>query len=135
MGLGNSWTRGNPYLKPETTRSTEVGLELRFIQNRLKFDIAYYTNDSYQLILSPRGPQSTGYIFTSYNAGNVYNKGLEISLSGTPIQHENFIWETGINVYGNRGTIDNLYAGMDIMYVTDVQYAGAKAATFNALCT
>ncbi|MDY6301107.1 MAG: SusC/RagA family TonB-linked outer membrane protein [Bacteroidales bacterium] len=131
MGLGNSWVRGNPYLKPETTRSTEVGLELRFIQNRLKFDIAYYTNNSYDLILSPRGPQSTGYIFTSYNAGNVYNKGLEISLSGTPIQHENFIWETGINVYGNRGTIDNLYAGMDIMYVTDVQYAGAKAATFN----
>ena len=131
MGLGNSWTRGNPYLKPETTRSTEVGLELRFIQNRLKFDIAYYTNNSYDLILSPRGPQSTGYIFTTYNAGNVYNKGLEISLSGTPIQHENFIWETGINIAGNRGTIDNLYAGMDIMYVTDVQYAGAKAATFN----
>ena len=131
VGLGNSWTRGNPYLKPERTRSTEVGLELRFIQNRLKFDVAYYTNNSYDLILQPRGPQSTGYIFCSVNSGDVYNKGLEISLSGTPIQHENFIWETGINVYGNRGTVGDLVNGIDVMYLTDVQYGGAKAASYN----
>jgi len=131
VGLGNSWTRGNPYLKPERTRSTEVGLELRFIQNRLKFDIAYYTNNSFDLILQPRGPQSTGYIFCSVNSGDVYNKGLEISLSGTPIQHENFVWETGINVYGNRGTVGDLVNGIDVMYLTDVQYGGAKAASYN----
>ena len=121
VGLGNTWTRGNPYLKPEKTRSTEIGLELRFIQNRLKFDIAWYTNNSYNQILSPRGPQSTGYIFCSFNAGNVYNKGLEISLSGTPIQTPDFTWETGINAAGNRGTMSNLPEGMEFMYVTDVQ--------------
>ena len=80
VGLGNSWERGNPYIKPERTRSTEVGLELRFIQNRLKFDIAYYTNNSFDMILSPRTAQSTGYIFCQTNAGDIYNKGLEISL-------------------------------------------------------
>ena len=131
VGVGNSWSRGNPYLKPEKTRSFEVGLELRFIQNRLKFDIAYYNNKSYNQILSPRGPQSTGYIFCSINAGNVYNKGLEFSLSGTPVQTKDFTWETGINAAGNRGTMDGLPAGMDIMYVTDVQYGNAKAATFS----
>ena len=131
VGLGNSWTRGNPYLKPERTRSTEVGLELRFIQNRLKFDIAYYTNNSFDMILSPRTAQSTGYIFCSTNAGDIYNKGLEISLSGTPIQRENFIWETGINVAGNRGTIGDLIQGLDVMYLTDVQYGNAKAASYN----
>ena len=131
VGLGNTWTRGNPYLKPEKTRSTEIGLELRFIQNRLKFDIAWYTNNSYNQILSPRGPQSTGYIFCSFNAGNVYNKGLEISLSGTPIQTPDFTWETGINAAGNRGTMSNLPEGMEFMYVTDVQYGGAKAASIS----
>ncbi|MBQ7204673.1 MAG: SusC/RagA family TonB-linked outer membrane protein, partial [Muribaculaceae bacterium] len=55
----------------------------------------------------------------------------EISLSGTPIQHENFIWETGINVYGNRGTVGDLVNGIDVMYLTDVQYGGAKAASYN----
>lgn len=131
VGLGNSWSRGNPYLKPEMTKSTEIGLELRFFRNRLKFDYAYYTNDSYNQILSPRGPQSTGYIFCSINAGNVYNKGMELSISGTPIQTKDWTWETSLNMAGNRGTMDGLPKGMDIMYVTDVQYAGAKAASFS----
>lgn len=131
VGLGNSWTRGNPAIKPEMTKSTEIGLELRFFRNRLKFDYAYYTNDSYNQILSPRGPQSTGYIFCSFNAGNVYNKGMELSISGTPVETKDFSWETGINLYGNRGTMDGLLPGMDIMYVTDVQYSGGKVASFS----
>ena len=65
------------------------------------------------------------------SSGDVYNKGLEISLSGTPVQRENFIWETGINVYGNRGTVGDLVNGIDVMYLTDVQYGGAKAASYN----
>lgn len=131
VGLGNTWSRGNPVLKPEKTRSTEIGLEMRFLQNRLKFDIAWYKNDSKNQILSPRGPQSTGYIFCSINAGTVHNKGLEISLGGTPIQTQDFSWETTINAAGNRGTMTGLPKGMDIMYLTDVQYGGAKAATFS----
>ncbi len=131
VGLGNTWTRGNPYLKPEKGRAFEVGLELRFIQNRLKFDITYYRNKAINQILSPRGPQSTGYIFCSFNAGNVQNKGLEISLMGTPVQTRDFTWETGINVAGNRGTMDDLPTGMEFMYVTDVQYGSAKAASIS----
>lgn len=131
VSLANSWTRGNTYLKPEMTKSTEIGVELRFFNNRLKFDYAYYTNDSYNQILSPRGPQSTGYIFCSYNAGNVLNKGMELAISGTPIQTRDWTWETGINMAGNRGKLEGLLPGMDIMYVTDVQYSGAKAASFS----
>lgn len=129
VGVGNSWSRGNPYLKPEKTRSFEIGLEARFLQNRLKFDITYYNNKSKNQILSPRGPQSTGYIFCSINAGNVRNKGLEISLSGTPVKTKDFTWETGINAAGNRGTMNGLPKGMEFMYVTDVQYGNAQAAT------
>jgi ferric enterobactin receptor len=130
-GTGTSWTRGNPVLQPETTESTELGLELRFFQNRLKFDYAYYTNNSFHQILSPRGPQSTGYIFCSLNAGDVYNKGMELSISGTPWQNKDWTWETGLNLSGNRGTVKNLVNGIDILYVTDVQVGNAKAASFN----
>ncbi len=131
VGVGNSWTRGNPYLKPEMTKSTEFGIELGLLKNRLRVDYAYYTNDSYNQILSPRGPQSTGYIFCSINAGNVYNKGMELTISGTPIETKDLTWDISLNVAGNRGTLDGLPAGMDVMYVTDVQYAGAQAASFN----
>ena len=56
---------------------------------------------------------------------------MELSISGTPIETKDFSWETGINLYGNRGTMDGLLPGMDIMYVTDVQYSGGKAASFS----
>ena len=131
VGVGNTWSRGNPYLKPEMTKSTELGLELGFFNNRLHFDYAYYTNDSYNQILSPRGPQSTGYIFCSINAGNVYNKGMELSISGTPIEKKDLRWDVALNIAGNRGTLKNLPNGLNVMYVTDVQYAGAQAASFN----
>lgn len=131
VGVGNSWTRGNPYLKPEMTKSTEIGLELSFFKNRLHIDYAFYTNDSFNQILSPRGPQSTGYIFCSINAGNVYNKGMELSISGTPIENRNFRWDVALNMAGNRGTMDGLPDGTAVMYVTDVQYGPAKAASYN----
>jgi ferric enterobactin receptor len=131
VGVGNSWTRGNPYLKPEMTKSTEIGVELSFFKNRLHIDYAYYTNDSFNQILSPRGPQSTGYIFCSINAGNVYNKGMELSISGTPIENRNFRWDVALNMAGNRGTMDGLPSGTDVMYVTDVQYGPVKAASYN----
>ena len=131
VGVGNSWERGNPYLKPEMTKSTELGIELAFFKNRLRFDYAYYTNDSYNQILSPRGPQSTGYIFCSINAGNVYNKGMEVQISGTPVETKNLTWDMSLNLAGNRGTLDGLPEGLNVMYLTDVQYAGAQAASFN----
>ena len=113
------------------TRSTELGIELSFFKNRLHIDYAYYTNDSFNQILSPRGPQSTGYIFCSINAGNVYNKGMELSISATPVETKNFVWDLALNVAGNRGTLDGLPSGTDVMYVTDVQYGPAKAASYN----
>ncbi|WP_237241877.1 SusC/RagA family TonB-linked outer membrane protein [Sphingobacterium sp. B29] len=131
IGTGNSWTKGNPNLKPETTGSFEVGAELRFLNGRLGVDYAYYTNNSYNQILSPRLGQSVGYIFVSVNAGDIYNKGMELSLTGKPIKRENFEWDVTLNMSRNKGTVDNLISGVDILYVTDVQVGNAKAASFN----
>lgn len=130
-GYGTSWTRGNPILKPETTESTEVGLEMRFFNNRLHFDYAFYTNNTYDQIISPRGPQSTGYIFCSQNMGDVYNKGMELTIGGTPVKTLDFSWESSINVYGNRGTVKHLPDGTKYLYVTDVQVGNVQAASYN----
>ena len=130
-GMGNSWTAGNAFLKPEITESTELGLELNFFKNRLKFDFAYYTNNSFNQIMSPRLSNYIGYILRDVNGGDVYNKGMELTISGTPVQTKDFTWETSINFSGNRGTVKNLMSGVDILYVTDVQIGNCKAASFN----
>lgn len=131
IGTGNSWSRGNPYLKPENTDSYEVGLEMRFLNGRLGFDWTYYSNNSYNQILSPRLGQSTGYIFVSVNGGDITNKGMELSITGTPVQTRDFTWDVTLNMAGNRGTVQNLLEGVEILYVTDVQVGNAKAASFN----
>lgn len=130
-GLQNSWTRGNPLLIPETTESTEIGLEMRFFNGRFGFDWTYYTNKSYNQLLSPRTSQTAGYIFMTTNAGDIQNKGMELSITGTPIKTKHFSWESTLNISGNRGKVNNLLQGLNILYVTDVQVGNAKAASFN----
>lgn len=56
---------------------------------------------------------------------------MELSISGTPIQTKDWTWDIGLNMAGNRGTLDGLPEGMGVMYVTDVQYAGMQAASFS----
>ena len=48
-----------------------------------------------------------------------------------PIQTKDWTWDIGLNMAGNRGTLDGLPEGMGVMYVTDVQYAGMQAASFS----
>src|SRR5690606_20832053 len=92
-GFRNNWTRGNDILKPETTTSTEVGAELRFLNSRLGIDVAYYINNSKDQILQPRVSNATGYILSYVNTGEIENKGIEISLNGSPIKRDNFTWD------------------------------------------
>jgi TonB-linked SusC/RagA family outer membrane protein len=131
IGVGNSWQRGNPYLKPETTESIEFGLDLRFFNGRLGVDYTYYSNDSKDQIVTPRLSQATGYILLSTNVGNVLNKGMELAITGSPISKRDFSWDVTLNLAGNRGTVENLLTGQDVLYVTDVQVGNAKAASFN----
>ena len=130
-GVGNSWTRGNPYLKPEMSESIEAGLEMKFFNGRVGFDYTFYTNDSYDQIVSPRLSQTTGYILLSTNVGNVKNKGMELAITALPVQTKDFTWDIIVNMSGNRGTVEKLLTGQDVLYVTDVQVGNAKAASFN----
>ena len=133
IGTGNSWERGNVYLKPERTRSYELGLEMRFFNGRLGLDYTYYDNKSIDQIVVPRLSQTTGYILLSTNVGSVRNRGMELALTGTPIAKRNFTWDMTLNLAGNRGRVSDLLTGQDVLYVTDVQVGNAKAASFNTL--
>ncbi|OIV40070.1 SusC/RagA family TonB-linked outer membrane protein [Flavobacterium johnsoniae] len=91
----------NENLKPETTRSTEVGLEASFWKNRLHFDAAYYNTNSFDQILEIKTTASSGYNSQLINAGKINNRGIEIQLDGTPIQTKDFRWNVGANYSKN----------------------------------
>ncbi len=128
--VGNSWQRGNPYLKPERTRSWEIGTELRFFNGRLGLDYTFYNNKSIDQIIVPRLSQATGYILLSVNCGSIRNKGMELAITGTPIAKKDLTWDLTLNLSGNRGRVYDLLDGQEILYVTDVQLGNAKAASF-----
>ena len=128
-GIGNEWSAGHRFLKPERQRAWEVGAELKFFNGRLGLDYTYYKSETRDQIVAPRLTQSTGYIFFAMNSGSVKNEGMELMITGTPIERKNFTWEMTLNMAGNRGTLGDFVEGISYFYVTDAQIGGVKAAS------
>lgn len=121
-------TLNNPNLKPERTKSTEVGLEMKFLKNRLGFDLALYKTLSVDQILPVSVSKATGYDRKYVNAGTIENKGIELALNGTPIQTKNVTWKTTVNFTMNRNKVLELYDGVDNLQIGSFQ----QGVTLNA---
>ena len=130
-GYRDGFTGGNPDLKPETTTSTEIGTELRFLKNRIGLEVTYYKNLSKDQIVSPRVSQGLGYIFRYVNSGKIENKGIEVTLNATPVKKKNFEWTTNVNLSHNDGRVLELPGTIPILYVTESQFGYTKAASYN----
>ncbi|QXP77596.1 MULTISPECIES: SusC/RagA family TonB-linked outer membrane protein [Winogradskyella] len=98
----------NANLKPESTTSYEFGADLRFLDNRLRFDFTYYNANTKDQIISLPVAISSGYSQQVVNGGNVNTQGVEIVLGITPIQTDNFNWNSMFNFATNRSVIKNL---------------------------
>jgi len=106
--LGSPSVKLNPDLLPETVTSTEFGLELSALENRLTFDISIYDMSTTDLIFNVPVPPATGFSFFKENVGKVQNKGVEINLGGTPIKTSNFSWNTSVFFAKNENTLVEL---------------------------
>jgi TonB-linked SusC/RagA family outer membrane protein len=106
--LTNPNARPHYTLKPERTRSYEVGAEARFFKNRLGFDIALYQSDTYNQILQVPVDESGGYLAAVMNAGLVRNRGAEVQLWATPVATRKFTWKVTGNWARNKGTVVRL---------------------------
>ena len=98
----------NSNLKPEQTTSFEVGTDLRFFKDRLKFDLTYYSATTKDQIISLPIAVSSGYNQQVVNGGKVNTQGVEIILGVTPIRTQNFRWNTLFNFATSRSTIKDL---------------------------
>ena len=92
-------------LKPEQTKSYELGLDLGLFKNRLTAEVTGYKTNTINQILSIGVPSPSGYAFRIINAGNIRNEGLELLLTGKPIDGAQFKWTIGFNFGMNRNKI------------------------------
>jgi TonB-linked SusC/RagA family outer membrane protein len=84
-------------LKPFTTTELEFGTDLRFLNNRLNFDIAYFTKKTKNEIMPASFSIATGYTSGFVPTGSTQNKGLEVQISGTPVKMQNLTWVSTFN--------------------------------------
>ncbi|EAQ99730.1 SusC/RagA family TonB-linked outer membrane protein [Maribacter sp. HTCC2170] len=94
--------------KPEIITTTEFGLDWRFFNNRLGLDLTYYNINSQDQFIRINQPIED---YTSFfvNAGEITNKGVEITLSGKPIVTEDLTWSTAFNYSNNTNEIVELH--------------------------
>jgi TonB-linked SusC/RagA family outer membrane protein len=108
----------NPNLKPETTRSTEIGAETSLFNGKVHLDVALYNTNSIDQILELKTTAASGYTSQVLNAGKINNKGLEIQLGLKPIESSNFKWDVNLNYSINKSKVKILdYAGQIENYV------------------
>lgn len=105
--LTASTTDLNKDLKPETTTSTEMGVELELLKKRVRIDVSVYNSNSYDQILGVDVSPATGYQSKLLNAGKINNKGLEVQLGIKPIKN-NFTWDILLNFAANRSKVIEL---------------------------
>jgi TonB-linked SusC/RagA family outer membrane protein len=114
-------TKNNPNLKPERTKSYEAGIELSFFKKRLGFDLSYYKSNSIDQIIPLRITSATGYLYELINAGEIENKGVEISLNGSPVKTSNFSWDVTLNWSKNTNQVISLLEGIDNLQLGSLQ--------------
>jgi TonB-linked SusC/RagA family outer membrane protein len=103
----------NANLLPESITAYEFGADLRFWQDRLRFDVAYYDGITENQIISLPVAISSGYRQQVVNGGAVRSRGLEIVAGFSPIQTKQFQWNTNFNFSRNIATVEELPDGID----------------------
>lgn len=110
--MGRSGGLRTPNLKPELATSFEFGTDIGLWNNRLKFEGTYYRIENTNQIMQTTLPPSSGYNSVNINAGLLTSKGLELALTGRPIQKEDWTWDIGVNWSRNRTRLNELSDGM-----------------------
>lgn len=97
-------------MKPEKTKSWELGLNLKFWENRFSLDATYYRSNTLNQTFKVDIPSSSGYNKAIVQAGNVQNQGLELAL-GFRDEWAGFGWSSNATFTLNRNKVIRLASG------------------------
>lgn len=114
-------TKNNPNLKPEITKSWQIGAQLGFFNDRIYLDVTYYSENTFNQVFRAPISTATGYTSKYVNAGELSNKGVEVVLRTRPIVSENFSWEMTINWSKNENKVVDLGGGIVYFEMVDPQ--------------
>ncbi|MDF2192496.1 TonB-dependent receptor [Paraflavitalea sp. CAU 1676] len=104
---------GNKELTWETSKKTDIGFTFGLFNDKITGEFAYYKNDIDGLLLNVSQSPSTGMPNSPLmNIGEMYNKGIEVTLNATPVSNKNFRWNTSFNFSTNKNMVTKLAPGV-----------------------
>lgn len=115
-------------LKPQQKKSLEFGGELKFFKNRLGVDFTWYKENTINQIMNIAISSTTGFSSKTINAGNLQNVGMELTVTGTPVETKNFSWDITANWATNKNTVKELTGDMEYINL----YSGSWGMTVRA---
>jgi len=126
---------GNLDLTWELNKPLDIGLDLGFFKNRLGLTVDWYNRKSENLLLNVPLSRTSGFTSQSRNVGALKNTGIELTLTGTPVQTKDFSWTTNFNFARNKNKVTslpspvgNITVGSDISTIYTRIYAGVDPA-------
>ena len=99
---------GNPSLRWEKTSQHNVGLDAGFLKGRLSLTADYYDKITHNAINTVILPDDLGQSSGLRNAAEIQNRGVEITISGTPVDINDFYWKADLTLSHNKAMINKL---------------------------
>ncbi len=118
----NSYTLGdvigNQNLRPENMKTFEVGADLRFFNGRVNLDVAYFKNNSTDLLLSVPVAPSSGFQANYVNAGAMTTHGFEVVLNANVVNTSGFTWDITANWSNPYSEVTQLAEGVEDVFLS-----------------
>jgi TonB-linked SusC/RagA family outer membrane protein len=122
-------TLNNPNLQPNSTSQTEVGLDIRFLNNRLALDAAYYVSNDGPRIFTLPSSEATGYSGRLVNGIMTQKKGGEISLTGKALRTTGgFNWDVVANYSTYTERLKEVYPSGGINTLASSYFVGSSSS-------
>ncbi|MFL9831617.1 SusC/RagA family TonB-linked outer membrane protein [Flavobacterium sp. ARAG 55.4] len=119
-------TAANRNLKPEISSSTEFGADIRFFNNRLGLDFTYFKTLTDNQIFYINTPESSAYSRAIVNGGDIENEGIELTLTATPVETEDFTWDITANYASYKSKVKSIFEGRDELVLGEGRLVRSK---------
>jgi TonB-linked SusC/RagA family outer membrane protein len=117
---------GNPAVRPERKTEMEIGTDLRFLGDRLRFSATYYQNQTVDALFNVAVPASTGFTNQYKNAATLENKGLELEIGADVVRKGDFKWAIDVNWNMNRNKVTDLQ-GTESLFLAGFEGSSSRA--------
>ncbi|MBC8770090.1 TonB-dependent receptor [Arenibacter sp. BSSL-BM3] len=98
-----------PDIRWEETATTNIGLDIGFLQNRIKGSFDYFISKTTDMLVSVPIPASSGITtFPLTNGGNLENKGWEFSTTYSSENNKDFSYDITANISGSKNKVTKL---------------------------